>query len=107
MLELNKRVELIGEAARSGGSFVGLVFPEVVRRVLSHVIFELGETDPDADEDEWHCRWLRYATRLPNVGEIPGTKDEREQWIEWTVEAFCRAHQARQKLALALQREGL
>jgi len=107
VLELNKRVELIGEAARSGGSFVGLVFPEVVRRVLSYVVLELGETDPAADDDEWHCRWLRYATKLPGVDEIPGTKDEREQWIETTVEAFCRAHQSRHKLELALQREGL
>lgn len=105
VLELNNRIDGLSEAARTGGSFLGLVFPEVVRRVLSHVIFDLEQTDPLADTDDWSCRWLRYAMTLPGIGEIPATKVEREEWIDNAVQAFCRARQARQKLEMALQRE--
>lgn len=105
VLELNNRVEGIADAARVGGSFVGLVFPEVVRGVLSHILFVLREDDPTADDSEWTSQWLRYALALPDVGALPEQDADREEWIDQAVHAFCRARQAREKLETTLRKE--
>jgi hypothetical protein len=105
VLELNNRIEGIADAARAGGAFLGLVFPEVVRGVLSHILFVLGEDDPNADDSEWTSLWLRYALSLPGVGPIPDVESERQQWVDDAVQVFCRTRQAREKLEVTLRKE--
>ena len=100
VLELNNRIEDIGEIARSGYTFLGLVYPEVVRRILHEIIVEQELTDPEFDDSEWQTLWLRYACRLPGVEAPPeGNSDEARQakadWIERAVAVFCVEKQAR------------
>ncbi len=109
-LQLNKYIDGIGEVARSGESFLGLVYPEIVRRILRQVVIEEDQTDPYFDDDEWTSLWLRYVCSLPGVNEPPsGASEEararRIDWIEDTVQAFCRTRQARQRFAAAIQKE--
>ncbi len=108
VLELNKRVDGIAEAARSGGSFLGLVYPEVIRALLHEIVIEQGQTDPDFDTDDWTSLWLRYACTLPGVGPPPsgaGATARRVEWIDDTVQAFCRSRQARTRLEAAIEKE--
>lgn len=108
VLELNQRIEGIGEAARAGGSFLGLVYPEVIRALLHEIVIEQGQTDPDFDEDDWTSLWLRYACTLPGVGPPPsgaGATARRQEWIDDTVQAFCRSRQARLRLSAAIEKE--
>lgn len=108
VLELNHRVEGIAEAARSGGSFLGLVYPEVIRALLHDIVIEQGQTDPEFDDDDWTSLWLRYALTLPGIGPPPsgaGATSRRVEWVEDTVQAFCRSRQARLRLAAAIEKE--
>ena len=100
VLELNKRIESIGEAARSSGGFLGLLYPEVLRRILHEVVVNEAHTDPHADDDDWKTLWLRFACSVPGVEAppneaAPDARDRRADWVDRTVEAFCRARDAR------------
>ncbi|MDZ7645595.1 MAG: hypothetical protein U5K76_16040 [Woeseiaceae bacterium] len=110
VLELNNRLDGVSEAARSAGSFLGLVYPEVLRRVLHDIVVGQDITDPGFDDSDWTSLWLRFAGTLPGVGAPPGgvtegARSRQREWIEETVQAFCKARQARQRLQTALDKE--
>lgn len=110
LLELNNRIDSIAEAARSGDSFLALVYPEVVRRILFDIVIEQDQTDPGFDDSEWTSLWLRYVCSLPGTNEPPSGASEdarlrREEWIEEAVQAFCRSKDARKRFEFAVQKE--
>jgi hypothetical protein len=111
VLQLNRRIADLGEIARSADWFLGLVYPEVVRRILHTIVLDLGETDPDLDESEWTCLWLRYVGAFPGVGKPPagdneGARQRQLQWIDDAVQAFSRAREARVRFEKAIARGG-
>jgi hypothetical protein len=63
-LLLNNRIDNIREIARADESFQALVYPEVVRQILHHIVIEEDHTDPDTDPDDWMNLWLRFAIGL-------------------------------------------
>lgn len=99
-LRLNSRIEGIRDAARSGSEFLTLVYPEVLRAILSKALLS-GDADPDCDDDAWGTLWLRFACR--NLGR-PRPPDESggevAEWIDEAVNAFC----ARERVASAFGR---
>jgi len=112
VLELNRRIAELGEAARSADSFLALVYPEVVRRILHAALIEEDQPDPEFDESDWTSLWLRYAATLPGVQAPPEGVGEdatarKEQWIEEAVQAFCRARDARVRFERTLGRGAL
>jgi hypothetical protein len=111
VLELNSRIADLGEIARSSDWFLGLVYPEVVRRILHTALIELDQTDPDFDDGDWTSLWLRYVCSLPGVGEPPdGTSEDararQRDWIETAVQAFSSARNARRRFERALASGG-
>ncbi len=113
VLELNQRVAELGEIARSGDSFLALVYPEVVRRILHEALVVEEQTDPDFDEADWTSLWLRFVCSLPGVEPPPeralGAGNEEaqaqaEEWIERAVQVFCRAREARVRFERAIAR---
>jgi len=92
-LYLNTRIEGIREAARAGPEFLTLVYPEVVRAVLTRVLRGERHTDPDSDEEDWPALWLRYAMRALGRPRPPADPDDPDvgRWIEDAVNAFCGA----------------
>lgn len=107
VLELNSRIETIAEQARSGESFLGLVYPEVLRRVLYEIVITQDQTDPEFDDSEWTTLWLRYVCSLPGVSAPPSSlspeaKNQRGDWIDQVVQAFCRANQIRRRFEMAI-----
>lgn len=96
VLQLNGRIEGIDRIAKNDPGFRSLVFPAVVREVLTYVIFVRKEEDADDDEESSWSKWLKFvSTFYPE--EYPGPcteKDESRQeefleWIDGAVEAFC------------------
>jgi hypothetical protein len=90
-LLLNRRIDGIREAARSGPEFLTLVYPEVVRAVLTRTLRVEQQTDPDTDDEDWPSLWLRFACRKlgrPKPPVDPASSDIGA-WIEEAVNAFC------------------
>jgi hypothetical protein len=110
VLELNKRIESISAAARGSGGFIGLLYPEVLRRILHEIVVVEAHTDPSAGDDDWKTLWLRYACSVPGVEvppneAAPDARERRAEWVERAVESFCRARDARRKFENALCKE--
>ena len=110
VLELNQNIDNISEAARASGAFLGLVYPEVVRRVLRHALLVEGVTDPSFDDSAWTSLWLRFACSLPQVTDPPqddgvAFEARAEAWIDSVVQAFCAEKSAKASLESALAGE--
>lgn len=89
-LRLNAGAGEISFIAVSDHRFLSLVYPEVVRQILTRVLIQDDHTDPDFnDGGDWPTLWLRLASGFPGMSPPPKTdKAEREHWIESAVEAF-------------------
>jgi len=98
-LLLNNRIDNIREIARTDESFQALVYPEVVRQILAHIVIREDHTDPDTDPDDWMSLWLRFAIGLMGRRALPPSGAEEQvtldkgRWIDDAVEAFCASQQ--------------
>lgn len=102
VLELNSLIENLRLSARSDGIFLSLVYPEVVRRVLTEILIGEKQNDPDCDEDDWQSQWLKYALSFPGIDDPPSVTSslaEKEEWIEDIVNAFCNKWKVREKFS--------
>ncbi|MYB15494.1 MAG: hypothetical protein F4X41_00440 [Chloroflexi bacterium] len=95
-LLVNSSVVGISEIVRSDATFRSLVMPEILRKVLHHIVV-VGCHDPHDDEGPWGGWFAIARTHLPN--EDPPTlrfdeTSEEEissaiQWIDRVVAAFA------------------
>ena len=102
-LLVNKGIPGLVDRARSDPLFYAAIYPEVVRRVLTKAFEENVEID---DEDvRWPVMWLRFGKGLHPDRENPPTgherEDEREDWVEEVVKAFCETHRMKSKYLAA------
>lgn len=103
LLLVNQRIEGVHERVRADPLFACLVFPEVVRRVLTTIVIDHGLHEID-DEDTRACAlWLKWAASL-HAEPIPradrGDTAEARGWVEEVVAAFCRDQRTRERAAL-------
>lgn len=102
-LLVNKSIPGLVERVRSDPLFYSVVYPEVVRCVLTEAIAE--NVDIEEDSDRWPVLWLRFGRNLHPMRESPPSKDasedEKDEWIGDVVEAFCETHALRDKYAAA------
>jgi hypothetical protein len=89
VLKLNHTVDEISLIASSDNRFLSLVYPEVLRQILTRILIVDEHTDPDCDDD-WPSLWLKLASSLPGMS-VPfqSSKAGHQAWIENAVEAFC------------------
>lgn len=102
VLQLNSAIEDIREIARSDQSFFVLVYPEIIRQVLRYILVVEKYSDEECDEEDWQSGWLRFAKGLPGIERPPSadyltTVQDREDWIEDVVMAFCRKWRVRDR----------
>ena len=73
--------------------FFGLVYPSVVRTILTRILHIEKHRDTE-DMDDWCSRWLRFAVGLPGVSDPPAGDDEAllDDWIDRAASAFCRRY---------------
>tara|TARA_R110002072_G_scaffold42064_11_gene118041 strand:+ start:63710 stop:64507 length:798 start_codon:yes stop_codon:yes gene_type:complete len=68
--------------------FIALVFPEVIRRVLTHLIIDEEMNGIDG-EGMWGVDWFKLASNLPGMvgNDLPREENEDEGRREWISEA--------------------
>jgi hypothetical protein len=101
-LQLNGAIENVREIAQRDNAFLSLVYPEVVRQVLRHILLQERYGDAECDEEDWQSRWLQFAQGLPGIGPPPSAEylvaaQDREDWIEDVVMAFCAKWKTRER----------
>ncbi len=103
-LLVNDKIPGLVDRARSDPLFYAVVYPEVVRRVLTEAIKQ--NVDIDENDDRWPVLWLRFAKHLhPSKADPPrpdDQNDDKEDWIEEVAKAFCDTHTMKAKYLAAL-----
>jgi hypothetical protein len=74
--------------------FRSLVYSAALRQILTRILCVEGVADSD-DDDDWRSRWLRFASSMSGVGEVPDQEDGDacDVWIDTAVAAFARQFQ--------------
>lgn len=107
-LLVNKNAPGLLDRVRSDPVFYAVVYPEVVRHILSSAIEE--NVDPDDEDDRWPVLWLRFGKLLHPARTTPPKPDDpvgdREEWVEEVVNAFCETHALKDKFQAAAEGTG-
>jgi hypothetical protein len=89
--------------------FISLVYPEVLRRLLTRALVQEKWTEDD-DEGGWTSDWMKFARNLgvpwPPPAPAPDLQADCEAWIEEAVAAFARRNQLRNVWDLTHDEEG-
>jgi len=102
-LEVNSAIPDIMEVARSDRRFFSLVYPAVIRQILTRILVIDGWYSPDGNPDDWRVQWLKWGIHWhpdkarPAEGERDKVQDEWLDWIEEVTTAFCQQHGVRDK----------
>ena len=95
VLKVNSNIDGISRTVRLDPAFRSLVFPEVVRSILTKALL-IEETEP-ADEGGYWYGWLGfvsqfYSTECPGPSDFDSNDDNRlktlQEWIDGAVRAF-------------------
>lgn len=92
-LFVNSDVAGLSESVRSDPVFYSLIYPDVVRQILTRAIARGG--DIDANDNTWSTLWLNFGRKLHPTNDDPPLKeetDEVEEWVEFVVDEFCEMH---------------
>jgi hypothetical protein len=98
LLLISKQAGAYGEITHSP-VFVALAFPMILRQILVRVLIVDGFDDP-SQTDDWRSAWLKFATSLPSVPELPTADDEAElkfEWIDSAAAAFGKQIKAQER----------
>jgi hypothetical protein len=102
-LLINSRVPDLKDRMRHDAGVFGLVYPVVVRQILSSAL--KTEFEDDEASEHWASQWLNFGTKLHSGGVKPPSHEseaDREEWVNDIVESFCRKHDLLQKLSQKL-----
>ena len=96
VLKVNSSIEGISQAARYDPAFRSLVFPEVLRAVLTQAIL-VQAADPEYEDGFWHG-WFGFVSQFhqdecPNATDYESPEEYRKEvgeWIDLVVESFTR-----------------
>ena len=76
------------------GHFVSLVYPAVLRTILTRILHHEDHADWE-ESDDWRSLWIRFAKDLPGIFDPPDGEGEHDMsvddWIDEVVAAFCRS----------------
>ena len=103
VLRLNQQAREIGLIASSDDRFLSLVYPEILRQILTRIVITDGHTDPDCDDD-WLSLWLKLACHLSGRP-VPamGARDDQQRWIEAAIDAFGMNHRILERFERVFQ----
>ncbi len=86
-LVVNQRIDN-KEYIRSNPTFFALVYPAVVREILTSILQD-DDYEYDSEGDDWRDQWVHFVTALPHIGEPPAEDYDVRPWIDSAVQAFC------------------
>ena len=95
VLKVNKNMEGMSQAVRSDRAFRSLVLPEVLRSILSHMLFVEGAHPDDDDRLTWFG-WFGFVSQFYSLEDCPrsietGDTEQRKatsDWINAAVNSF-------------------
>ncbi|MDI6720649.1 MAG: hypothetical protein QMD46_13680 [Methanomicrobiales archaeon] len=99
VLQLNNRIEGIGEMARNEPFFFSLVYPAVVKLILIQILIVDEHEFDEIDTEDWRNLWLKFINDLPSLSvrynpDLVSLPDAKLEWIEdEAVPAFCKSQQ--------------
>lgn len=90
-LLVNEKVKPSWKDAARSPQFVALVYPEVLRRLLTRALVQEKWTEEDG-EGGWASDWMRFARNLgvPWPPPAPDLLADCENWVEEACAAFAR-----------------
>jgi hypothetical protein len=100
-LVVNKRIEGITEIVRADPQFFSLVYPTVVRQILTEIILNQSYYS-DSVDDDWQSLWLQFVEGLPGMMPHPQPSDTEADrtrivdWIDDAVSSFCSSNRVRE-----------
>ncbi len=100
-LEVNSNVEDIMARAQGDPAFTSVVYPAVVREILTEALMIRGIYDVE-DTDRWEGRWLSFGQRFhPDLAAPPEVEDTdtQREWIEQVVKGFCGFYTTKDRFA--------
>ena len=107
-LLVNKNIPGLVDRACADPAFYSLIYPEIVRRILTRAILE--NVDLDDSDDRWPVVWLRFARGIhPEFlapPESDPTQEEIDEWVDEVVGSFCNKHDLRTKFLRAASTDG-
>lgn len=76
-----------------GHFFSTLVFPNLLRQVLLHIL-RFEEHRVIDDPTDWRSQWLKFAIEKLRARPIPddGNLDDDHVWVDECVKSFCQEH---------------
>jgi hypothetical protein len=94
-LVVNRRLDVNKEYVRSDEAFFSLVYPAVVREILTRAVVIEDDQDWDSDSDDWQSLWIGFVRALPGVDAPPRGDDQQQKitWVDGAVRAFCDAQE--------------
>jgi hypothetical protein len=99
-LLVNERIPELADRVRFDASVFSLIYPSIVREILTRALDEDQPDDEGDCTDRWPNLWVSFARRLhPERSAPPGPdeSEERQEWIAEVVAAFCRDHSLRER----------
>jgi hypothetical protein len=96
----------IREHVRTDNSFIGLVYPSVIREILMRIF--LTEEVFDTEGDDWPNEWLKFITSIPGSADLPDIEEDHsgknqnlDDFLYWidneAVPAFCKKFDFKEK----------
>ena len=98
-LEVNSNIEDIMARAQGDPVFVSLVYPAVVREILTEALM-IREIYDVEDTEKWESRWLSFGQRFhPDLAPPPEVEDAdtQREWIEQVVRGFSSHYTAKDR----------
>jgi hypothetical protein len=102
-LLVNDRIPELADRVRFDASVFSLIYPSIIRQILVRALDE--EIDEEEEADKWPILWIRFARRLhPEKLPPPPSDDveDRQDWVEEIVSAFCEEHSLKEKFQQSL-----
>lgn len=104
VLEVNEIIDDIRDIVRADSRFFSLVWPAVVREVLTKIVV-LDQHEPVDDSEDWRDFWLRYVRMFysQQPPDCQSDMDTKLGWIESAITAFCQWKRVRETFVQSLQ----
>jgi len=107
LLVINNEIDAGKSLARSNTFFQALVFPAILKQILKKILVD-DEYQPSSEPDNndiWKEGWLEFAGALPGNTQFQSgiSDDERDKWIDDSVELFCSKLNAVRKIRVELK----
>jgi len=99
ILIINSRIPNIQNIAKQDAQFLMYVYPQVIREVLTDMVFVDGVDSTTEPSTDWHGDWLNFIRQLGvefpetlNKDDENFSKEDALRWINDSVPAFCNTH---------------